>query len=108
LIAQNKFQEALEVAERGRARAFVNLLTSRISGKQVNQLNVQPPTIEKIQKIAREQNATIVEYTIAHQSGRQSYPKTWNPSEMYIWVVKPTGEITFKQVDLTPLKTPLV
>ncbi|MFM6039598.1 MAG: CHAT domain-containing protein [Sphaerospermopsis kisseleviana] len=107
LIAQNKFQEALEVAERGRARAFVNLLTSRISGKQVNQLNVQPPTIEKIQKIAREQNATIVEYTIAHQSGRQSYPKTWNPSEMYIWVVKPTGEITFKQVDLTTLKTPL-
>ena len=108
LIAQNKFQEALEVAERGRARAFVNLLTSRISGKQVNQLNVQPPTIEKIQKIAREQNATIVEYTITHQSGRQNYPKTWNRSEMYIWVVKPTGEISFKQVDLTTLKTPLV
>ncbi|WP_053539789.1 CHAT domain-containing protein [Anabaena sp. WA102] len=108
LIAQNKFQEALEVAERGRARAFVNLLTSRISGKQVNQLNVQPPTIEKIQKIAREQNATIVEYTISHQSGRQNYPKTWNRSEMYIWVVKPTKEISFKQVDLTTLKTPLV
>lgn len=108
LIAQNKFQEALEVAERGRARAFVNLLTSRISGKQVNQLNVQPPTVEKIQKIAREQNATIVEYTIAQPENNQHYPKTWNPSEMYIWVVKPTGEISFKQVDLTTLKTPLV
>lgn len=108
LIAQNKFQEALEVAERGRARAFVNLLTSRISGKQVNQLNLQPPTIEKIQKIAREQNATIVEYTIAQPENNQDYPKTWHPSEMYIWVVKPTGEITFKQVDLTTLKTPLV
>ena len=108
LIAQNKFQEALEVAERGRARAFVNLLTSRISEKQSNQLTVQPLTIEKIQKIAREQNATIVEYTIAQPENNQDYPKTWNPSEMYIWVVKPTGEISFEQVDLTTLKTPLV
>ncbi|WP_290598959.1 CHAT domain-containing protein [Anabaena sp. AL93] len=107
LIAQNKFQEALEVAERGRARAFVNLLTSRISEKQSNQLNVQPLTIEKIQKIAREQNATIVEYTIAQPENNQDYPKTWNPSEIYIWVIKPTGEITFKQVDLKSLNTPL-
>ena len=107
LIAQNKFQEALEVAERGRARAFVNLLTSRISEKQSNQLTVQPLTIEKIQKIAREQNATIVEYTIAQPENNQDYPKTWNPSEIYIWVIKPTGEITFKQVDLKSLNTPL-
>jgi CHAT domain-containing protein/Tfp pilus assembly protein PilF len=107
LIAQNKFQQALEVAERGRARAFVNLLTSRISEKQSNQLTVQPLSIEKIQKIAKEQNATIVEYTIAQSENNQDYPKTWNLSEMYIWVVKPTGEITFKQVDLKSLNTPL-
>ena len=107
LIAQNKFQQALEVAERGRARAFVNLLTSRISEKQSNQLTVQPLTIKKIQKIAREQNATIVEYTIAQSENNQDYPKTWKPSEIYIWVIKPTGEITFKQVDLKSLNTPL-
>ena len=107
LIAQNKFQEALEVAERGRARAFVNLLTSRISEKQSNQLTVQPLSIEKIQKIAREQNATIVEYTIAQPENNQDYPKTWKPSEIYIWVIKSTGEITFKQVDLKSLNTPL-
>jgi CHAT domain-containing protein len=107
LIAQNKFQQALEVAERGRARAFVNLLTSRISEKQNNQLTVQPLTIKKIQKIAREQNATIVEYTIAQSENNQDYPKTWKPSEIYIWVIKPTGEITFKQVDLKSLNTPL-
>ena len=85
LVAQNKTTMALEVAERGRARAFVELLASRLSPNAYPQ-SIEPPTIAQIQQIAKEQNATLVEYSLTEQS-------------LYIWVVKPTGEVAFKQVD---------
>jgi CHAT domain-containing protein/Flp pilus assembly protein TadD len=93
LVAQNKINTALEIAERGRARAFVELLTSRLSKNSNNPLTIKPPTIQQIQQIAREQKATLVEYSII---GNQV---------LYIWVIKPTGEIAFKQVDLNFLDT---
>ncbi|MFM7366104.1 MAG: CHAT domain-containing protein [Cuspidothrix sp.] len=95
LIPQNKINTALEISERGRARAFVELLDAKISGNTDNKQTIKPPSLEQIKQIAKTQNATLVEYSI-------------NESNLYIWVVKPTGEITFKQVDLTTLKTPLV
>jgi CHAT domain-containing protein/Tfp pilus assembly protein PilF len=93
LIAQNKNDKALEASERGRARAFVELLASKQS-LNPNQINIKPPNIEQIKQIAKQQDATFVEYSI-------------NESKLYIWVVKPTGEIAFKQVDLKSLNTPL-
>ncbi|MEG3956463.1 CHAT domain-containing tetratricopeptide repeat protein [Microcoleus sp. herbarium2] len=91
LIAQNKTQEALEIAERGRARAFVELLAARLVPSASAQLTVNPPNIQQIQQIAKEQNATLVEYsTIGNEA-------------LYIWVIKPTGEITFRSVDLESL-----
>ena len=41
LIAQNKPSDALEISERSRARAFVELLASRLSSQQVEQLIVE-------------------------------------------------------------------
>jgi CHAT domain-containing protein len=95
LIPQNKINTALEISERGRARAFVELLDAKISGNTNNKQTIKPPSLEQIKQIAKIQNATLVEYSV-------------NESNLYIWVIKPTGEITFKQVDLTTLKTPLV
>jgi CHAT domain-containing protein/Flp pilus assembly protein TadD len=95
LVAQNKTNTALEVAERGRARAFVELLAQRQSSNPNNQLIVKPPTIEQIKLIAKTQNATLVEYSI------------FENKVIYIWVVKPTGEVAFKRVDLKSLKTPI-
>jgi len=91
LIAQNKTNEALEIAERGRARAFVELLAARLAPSASAQLTINPPNIQQIQQIAKEQNATLVEYSTI-----------WNES-LYIWVIKPTGEITFRSVDLASL-----
>ena len=88
LIAQNKTNEALEIAERGRARAFVELLAARLAPSASAQLTINPPNIQQIQQIAKEQNATLVEYSTI-----------WNEA-LYIWVIKPTGEITFRSVDL--------
>ncbi|BAY66831.1 TPR repeat-containing protein (plasmid) [Calothrix brevissima NIES-22] len=93
LIAQKKIEQALEISERGRARAFVDLLTSK-STKNQEWINTIP-SIAQIKKIAQQQKATLVEYSVI------------DDSKLYIWVVKPTGEIVFKQVDLKSLKTPL-
>ncbi|MEG4574763.1 CHAT domain-containing protein [Microcoleus sp. N3A4] len=91
LIAQKKTNEALEIAERGRARAFVELLAARLAPSASAQITINPPNIQQIQQIAKEQNATLVEYsTIGNQA-------------LYIWVIKPTGEITFRSVDLKSL-----
>ncbi|ACC84966.1 CHAT domain-containing protein [Nostoc punctiforme] len=94
LITQNKTNTALEISERSRARAFIELLASKISGNIDNQQAVKPPNIEQVKQIAKAQNTTLVEYSA-------------NESKLYIWVVKPTGKIAFKQVDLNSLNTPL-
>jgi CHAT domain-containing protein/tetratricopeptide (TPR) repeat protein len=88
LITQNKTEEALEVSERGRARALIELLDSRLSSSRTDELTIPPPTIEQIKQIARVQNSTLVEYSII------------SSQLLYIWVVQPTGKIAFRSVDL--------
>ncbi len=94
LIAQNKNNMALEIAERGRAKAFVELLRARLSPNPEFQPQVTIPNIKQIQQVAWQQKATLVEYSV-------------NKSQLYIWVVKPNGEVKFQQKDLTFLNTPL-
>ena len=106
LIAQNKTNEALEISERGRARAFVELLTSRLSSTnttQSSQPTVDKPTISLLQKIAKQQNATLVQYSIIGDEFKVDGKRKKEESEIYIWVIKPTGEITFRKSDLKPL-----
>lgn len=103
LIAQNKTNTALEIAERGRGRAFVELLAQRQSSNPNNQLTVKPPTIQQIQQIAKVQNATLVEYSIVKNTFKNQEKEESQESSLYIWVVKPTGEVAFKQVDLKSL-----
>ncbi|WP_072722381.1 tetratricopeptide repeat protein [Planktothrix tepida] len=91
LIAQNQPNAALEIAERSRARAFVELLARRLSPHPATQISISPPTIEQIQEIAKVQNATLVEYSIV------------DVDKLFIWVIKPTGEIAFRQIEIKPL-----
>ncbi|MEO6860383.1 MAG: CHAT domain-containing protein [Microcoleus sp.] len=95
LIVQNKIEAALEIAERGRARAFVELLGARLSANSDAIPDIKPPKIDRIQEIAKAQNATFVEYSISFLE------------ELFIWVIQPTGEIAFRQVDLNYEHTPL-
>lgn len=97
LIAQKQPNQALEVSERGRARAFVELLSQRLASEETpnstsQQGTIKPPTIAEIQKIAAVEQATLVEYSLI------------SDRELYIWVIKPTGEITLRQVDLNAFK----
>ena len=87
LVAQNQLEAALEIAERGRARAFVELLAWRLNRDRETFTPPRPPTIEDIKQVAAEQNATLVEYSIAGE-------------ELYIWTIAPTGEVNFRQVEI--------
>jgi len=95
LVAQNKHNTALEISERGRARAFVELLAQRLSPEAAQQVTVKPPSLEQIQQIAQEQNATLVEYSVIEDKF------------LYIWVIPPTGEIVFRSVELKSMEQSL-
>jgi tetratricopeptide (TPR) repeat protein len=94
LIAQNQTDTALEISERGRARAFIELLAASISKTPDIQPTVTPITIQQIQQIARQENATLVEYSLVL-------------NKIYCWVIKPTGEVLFRPVDPASLSTSL-
>ena len=99
LITDRNPEAALEVAEQGRARAFAQKLASRL------QVAATPPSIAKIRQIAKQQNATIVSYTVVPDKqfkfrGKQRGEKVG----LFIWVVQPNGQVTFRQKDLRPLR----
>ena len=75
--------------------------------------NVKPPNVEQLKQIAQEQQKTIVEYSIISET-TYFHPALlpsdylsphWNAfpgkeQKLIIWVVKPTGEIQSRQIDL--------
>jgi CHAT domain-containing protein/uncharacterized protein HemY len=102
-VAQNNPIAALEIAERGRARAFVDLLTERLSSGYRNPVINTSPNQEQIRQIAKAQNATLVQYSIIYDNFQIQGKRVGRESALYIWVIQPTGEITFREVDLQPL-----
>jgi CHAT domain-containing protein len=88
LVRQNRTDAALEIAEEARARTFVELLSARISGRPLGKDLPAAPKLDSIRRIAKTQNATLVQYAIA------------SPELLYIWVIKPTGEILFRSTKL--------
>ena len=102
-VAQNNPNGALEIAERGRARAFVDLLTERLSSGSTNPAINTSPNQDQIRQIAKAQNATLVQYSIIYDDFQIQGKRVGRESALYIWVIQPTGEITFRQVDLKPL-----
>jgi CHAT domain-containing protein len=98
LISQRKIERALEIAEQGRAQAFLDLLINQLNG---NQEISKAINIEEIKKIAFEQKATLVVYSIVENSIID------HSKPLYIWVVKPTGEVEFRTNDLNNFKKEL-
>ena len=107
LIAQNKIEPALELSEKGRSRAFVALLAGRITNNSGLKPDITSPTIAQIKQIAKATNSTLVTYSVIYDF--QPY-KTIRVQDqdlsnipaknLLIWVIKPTGKIAFKQVNL--------
>ncbi len=89
LVEQGKPQEALEISERARSRALAELLASKVNTiSSTAQAKIrQAPSLTKIQQIAKQKNTTLVQYSLIDD-------------KIYIWVVAPTGKISFKQTKL--------
>lgn len=98
LVEQGDVEAALEVAERGRARAFAELLADQT-------LETPSPvphgelSIAQIKALAKTQGTTFVQYSIIRQPslGRSRF----SDRALFMWVVSPTGEVHFEQVALT-------
>ena len=87
LIAQDKVFDALEIAERGRTSVFREELEKRLKPESVTQ-DILHINIDQIRQIASEKNVTLVEYSIVSNE------------VLYVWVVQPSGKITFRQLNL--------
>ena len=99
LVTQKRFEEALATAELGRSRALAATLASRVSGSDPA---LAAPSIERVRAIAREHDATVVEYSVVYEydpdllfifSNFEDIPA----ASVYIWVIQPDGRITFHE-----------
>lgn len=96
LVAQQRAAEALEVSEGCRGRALVQRLALRALPQEA-----QPPTIAQIRSIAKQRNATLVEYTIVYEP---SVLPDWIPDKevaLLAFVVTPDGVVSARRVPLT-------
>jgi CHAT domain-containing protein/tetratricopeptide (TPR) repeat protein len=127
LVQQKQPEAALELAERGRARAFAELLTRRLAPAQtatapgakfstsptqtrpsrstpaqrsLAQPPLAPPNLAKIQHIAKTSQATLVEYSILSEGLKGADGVRSEETKLLIWVIKPNGEVILRQTDL--------
>lgn len=87
-MQEGRHTEALETAERSRARAFLDLLASR--GVGASELSpaapsARPASARQLAATAARLTSTMVAYWVADQ-------------ELFIWVVSPTGEVQARRV----------
>lgn len=92
-ILQNRPEAALEASERGRARAFIDMLAQNLSQQQQEPFTATPPDLAAIQAIARTERSVLVQYSLV-ETGPDG------PS-IYIWVVQPSGQMDFRKMSLT-------
>ena len=94
LVAQGRSEDALVVAERARARAFVEQLQARSATATASQTPrataaeataAAPMDLAAIRAVARSQNATLVQYALIND-------------RIYTWVVAPDGRISFRRL----------
>ena len=90
LIAQSRPLDALEISESGRTRALITTLATKLPPEVQARLNLKEPTLEAMEQIAAEQNATLVEYSII---ANPHTPDDAADHLILIWVVKPDRTI---------------
>ena len=66
----------------------INLKSNSLLG----QTTTNSIATEQIKQVAKNQNATLIQYSLLNDKTQES--------ELAIWVIKPTGEITMRRVDL--------
>ncbi|MEM6252882.1 MAG: CHAT domain-containing protein [Cyanobacteria bacterium P01_D01_bin.156] len=85
LIAQNKYDKALEILERGRSRILSDILNQRrLSAEAVRESVTSSMDIEQMRQVAIEQQATLVYYSFPFKE------------YLAIWIIQPDGTISYR------------
>ncbi len=100
LIEKNQPESALEISEQGRNQIFLEMVANRISPAAAQRVEQETVNIQRIRAIAKAQKATLVEYSLIDTKPNFSLPGQVDATELLIWVVKPTGEVSFRSVNL--------
>ena len=93
LIAQNQTEAALEIAERGRSRAFAELIAQLLTPAEAR-ATLEPASLATIKAFAQQQQLVLVEYSVIDFSDDNRDPL------LYIWVISADGSIRFRQQSL--------
>ncbi|MEM9770650.1 MAG: CHAT domain-containing tetratricopeptide repeat protein [Cyanobacteria bacterium P01_D01_bin.73] len=88
LIASDRPEEALEIADRARSQSLVEYLVESDDGAPQDR---DPLTIRQIRRLARDQRATLVMYS------------NLGDTQLLAWVVSPEGEIALHSIDPSEL-----
>lgn len=104
LVAMERYEAALLVAEQSRSRSLVEKLVQGLGATPT-----PAPTLATIQQTARDRNTTLVTYSVFGSEERVLGTEPATETHLFIWVVPPSGHITFREVPLkgssaTPLR----
>ena len=103
LARQKKYFEALVVAENARGLAHAKLMESKLGIEVKDSTGL---TLEGIGQVAKEQNKTLVFYSLQHLFDASTRPllpsghRFRHPHDLYIWVVSPDGKLKFQAVTM--------
>ena len=95
-VNRQQSDRALIIAEKSRARAFIELLAGRLSTTAEAQSQTTPLDLPQIIAVARDRQATLVTYSIVTDERERE-------SKLYIWAINPNGKIAFRQLNLAQL-----
>merc|ERR1711959_765306 len=88
LVAQNKNEEALVVAEEGRTQALYDLLQLCGDADAVD-VDAAPLAFADMAELAKSKDITVVVYSMVEAD-----------RTLYVWTITPTGELQFNEVNL--------
>lgn len=103
-VDAGKIEQGLLEAENGRALAQLDAMRRNFGAEKPAES--EKLSLEEIKQLAMRENVTFVEYSIIYPLDHfsrnllgQAYPIS-AAKELFVWVVKPTGEVTFRRVAL--------
>jgi CHAT domain-containing protein/uncharacterized protein HemY len=107
LVDQGKVEASLKIAERGRGRAMIDLLSQRALDFELAGTPITPPDLESIKQFAHQTDTTLVIYSTIRQVDQNyelnrlfgGYDIGYGfDNFLYIWVVSPDGTLAFREV----------
>lgn len=100
MVAQGRYDDALQVTEQSRERTLSGIL-----GVASSAATRQATSVQEMKDIARTSGVTIVVYSIAYELDPDlllefsDFVDT-RAAELYIWVIGPSGAVDFRKVEL--------